>query len=77
MNIGKYNIDVTEFQWRPWSRVEVEYEKNNEDKGHAYIFRGWLCFVITHTESFGWKDFQKNIKKTVDENYDNKKIYKL
>ena len=26
MKIGKYTLDLTEFEWRPWFRVEIEYE---------------------------------------------------
>ncbi len=40
MNIYKYNIDVTEFEFKPWSRKEV-----CEDE--AYNYFGWLWFVIS------------------------------
>ena len=63
MNIGKYCIDITEFEWLPWIRVELEYEGENKEKGYAYVYRGWLWFVVSYKESFGWKEFQKSIKK--------------
>ena len=66
MNIGKYCIDITEFESRPWFRVELEYEDNSEDKGYVYVHRGWLWFVVSYKESFGWKEFQETIHNIVD-----------
>lgn len=78
MNIGKYCLDITEFEWRPWYRVEFEFEDDREEKGYAYIHRGWLWFVLSHRVGFGWEDsLQKNVKKTIKENYDNNNIFKL
>ena len=77
MNIGKYCIDITEFEPKPWIRVELEYEKNSEDRGYAYVHRGWLWFVVSYKEGFGWKEFQENIKKTVDEISNDNNIFKL
>ena len=55
MKIGKYTLDTTEFEWLPWYRVEFEFEDEREEKGYAYVFRGWLWFVITWREGFGWE----------------------
>ena len=55
MKIGKYTLDITEFEWLPWYRVEFEFEDEREEKGYAYVFRGWLWFVITWKEGFGWE----------------------
>ena len=62
MRIGKYILDITEFELRPWFRVELEYEENSEERGYAYVFRGWLWFVVSYKEGFGWKEFQETIK---------------
>ena len=70
MNIGKYSINVIGFQWRPWSRIEIEYEGEVKEKGYAYVSRGWLCFFITHVESFGWEDFQKTVEVNTQSDYD-------
>ena len=70
MNIGKYCLDITEFESRPWFRVELEYEENDDDKGYAYVFRGWLWFVVSYKVGFGWKEFQETVNNTVDD--DNK-----
>ena len=40
MNIYKYNIDVTEFEFKPWFRKEV-----CDDETYNYF--GWLWFVIS------------------------------
>ena len=77
MRIGKYCIELTEFEPKPWIRVELEYEKNSKDNGFAYVFRGWLWFVVTYREVFGWKEFQKSVKKTVDEISNDNNIFKL
>jgi hypothetical protein len=45
MRIGKYCLDVTEFEWLPWYRVEFDEEE-------VYIFRGWLFFVISYKEKY-------------------------
>tara|TARA_R110002153_G_scaffold20638_3_gene69811 strand:- start:952 stop:1128 length:177 start_codon:yes stop_codon:yes gene_type:complete len=58
MNIGKYCLDITEFESRPWFRVEIEYEGEDEEKGYAYVHRGWLWFVISYREGFGWEESQ-------------------
>ena len=62
MNIGKYCIDITEFELRPWFRVELEYEGEKEEKGYVYVHRGWLWFVVSYKEGFGWEQFQETIK---------------
>lgn len=50
MNIGKYNIDTTKFEWRPWSRSDIVYG----DEGHGTVInlRGWLWFVVTDIETY-------------------------
>ena len=58
MNIGKYCLDLTEFELSPWFRVEIEYEGEDETKGYAYAHRGWLWFVISYREGFGWEESQ-------------------
>jgi hypothetical protein len=55
MRIGKYCLDITEFEWLPWYRAEFEFEDDREEKGYAYVHRGWLCFVLSHRVSFGQK----------------------
>ena len=67
MRFLKYTIDITDFEPRPWFRVELEYEGNNEDKGYAYVYRGWLWFVISYKEGFGWNDFQQIIEQSVSD----------
>lgn len=66
MRIGKYYIDLTDFELRPWIRVELEYEGENEDRGKVYVYRGWLWFVVSHIESFGWNEFQEAANKAYD-----------
>jgi hypothetical protein len=65
MRFLKYCIDITDFEWRPWLRVELEYEGENEDRGVVYVHRGWLWFVISYTETFGWEQFQEIVKNGV------------
>ena len=65
MKFLKYTIDITEFQPRPWTRVELEYEGEKEEKGTAYVYQGWLWFVSSYTEKFGWDDFQQTIENSV------------
>ena len=65
MNIGKYNISKTEFKWRPWLKVECEYEGEKEERGYVYVQRGWLWFTSSYTISFGWDNFQECVKKGV------------
>tara|TARA_B100001093_G_scaffold6187_1_gene6267 strand:- start:30271 stop:30504 length:234 start_codon:yes stop_codon:yes gene_type:complete len=77
MNIGKYCLDITEFEWRPWYRVEFEFEDDREERGYAYIHRGWLWFVLSHRVGFGWKAFHENVKNTIDEISDDNNIFKL
>jgi hypothetical protein len=74
MNIGKYCIDITEFELRPWIRVELEYEENSEERGYAYVYRGWLWFVVSYKEGFGWEQFQEKVHDMVDDDND---IFKL
>ena len=74
MNIGKYCIDITEFEPRPWFRVELEYEENSDERGYVYAYRGWLWFVISYKESFGWNEFQETVNDIVDDDND---IFKL
>ena len=74
MKIGKYTLDLTEFEWRPWFRVALEYEGEDEERGYAYAYRGWLWFVLSWKESFGWQNFQKTVNDIVD---DDNKIFKL
>jgi hypothetical protein len=62
MRIGKYILDITEFELRPWFRVELEYEQNSEERGYAYVHRGWLWFVVSYKEGFGWEQFQETVK---------------
>jgi hypothetical protein len=50
MRIGKYCLDITEFEWLPWQRVEFD---EDEILGYAYVFRGWLWFVISHSVDIG------------------------
>ena len=48
MKIGKYLIELTsDFNWLPWERVEVSYDDNGI--GTTYIYKGWLCFVVSQT----------------------------
>ena len=74
MKIGKYTLDLTEFELRPWFRVELEYEENSDERGYAYAYRGWLWFVLSYRESFGWQDFQETVNDIVE---DDNKIFKL
>ena len=67
MRFLKYCIDITDFEFRPWTRVELEYEGENEDRGTVYVHRGWLWFVISYSETFGWDEFQETIKRSVSE----------
>ena len=67
MRFLKYIIDITDFELKPWIRVELEYEGDSKDRGVAYIYRGWLWFVISYTETFGWNEFQETIEKSVKE----------
>jgi hypothetical protein len=52
MRIGKYCLDITEFELYPWYRVEFEFEDEREEKGDAYVHRGWLWFVVSEKVSF-------------------------
>jgi hypothetical protein len=52
MRIGKYCLDITEFEPFPWYRVEFEFEDEREERGAAYIHRGWLWFVFSVTVKF-------------------------
>lgn len=70
MRIGKYILDITKFEWKPWSRVEIEYEGEAKEKGYAHISRGWLCFTAIYSESFGWENFQKTIEINAQSDYD-------
>lgn len=74
MRIGKYILDLTEFEPRPWFRVELEYEENSDERGYVYAYRGWLWFVISYKESFGWQEFQETVNDIVD---DDNQIFKL
>ena len=74
MRIGKHILDLTEFEPRPWFRVELEYEENSDERGYVYAYRGWLWFVISYKESFGWKEFQETVNDIVDDDND---IFKL
>jgi hypothetical protein len=67
MRIGKYCLDITEFELKPWLRVELEYVGEEEEKGHVYVHRGWLWFVLSHVVSFGWKEFQETVNDIVDD----------
>ena len=68
MRIGKYYIDLTDFEPRPWERVELEYDDEEKgDRGKVYVHRGWLWFVVTYIETFGWNEFQETIEKSVKE----------
>ena len=67
MRIGKYIIDLTDFEPKFWQRVELEYEGKHEDTGVVYHHRGWLWFVVTYTERFGWDEFQDTIKNSLKE----------
>ena len=49
-------------------------EENDEDKGYAYVYRGWLWFVISYKEGFGWEQFQETVNDIVD---DDNMIFKL
>ncbi len=53
MRIGKYCLDITEFEWLPWYRAEFEFEDAKEEKGYAYVHRGWLWFVLSHRVGIG------------------------
>ena len=74
MRIGKHILDLTEFEPRPWFRVELEYEENSDERGYVYAYRGWLWFVISYKESFGWQEFQETVNDIVD---DDNQIFKL
>jgi len=74
MKIGKYILDLTEFESRPWFRVELEYDENSDERGYVYAYRGWLWFVISYKESFGWQEFQETVNDIVDDDND---IFKL
>jgi len=67
MKFLKYTIDITDFELRPWSRVEIEYDGNNEERGAAYVFHGWLWFVSSYKEEFGWDNFQQTIEQSVSD----------
>jgi hypothetical protein len=67
MRFFKYCIDLTEFELRPWIRVELEYEGENQDRGAVYVHRGWLWFVISYKETFGWDEFQELAEKASKE----------
>tara|TARA_R110002096_G_scaffold197633_1_gene381149 strand:- start:266 stop:430 length:165 start_codon:yes stop_codon:yes gene_type:complete len=49
MNIGKYNIDITDFSLLPWRRSDIIYDKDGI--GTVINLRGWLFFVITDIEN--------------------------
>ena len=61
MNIGKYTINITKFASHPWIKVELNYKENN--KGYAYIHRGWLWFDVSYKESISWEqlDWQEGL----------------
>ena len=67
MKIGKYCIDITEFEPKFWDRVEIEYEGIHKDRGVVYHYRGWLWFVISYTETFDWDEFQNTVKDSLEE----------
>ncbi len=48
MNILHYNIDVTDFELKPWCRAEVD-EDIKAEYGDTVLnnFAGWLWFVVT------------------------------
>lgn len=70
MRIGKYCIDITEFEPKPWERVEIEYEGEHQDLGVVYHHRGWLWFVVSYSERFGWDEFQETIKEGLEDGTD-------
>ena len=47
MNIFHYNIDLTDFEPKPWYRAEID-ESIKEEYGDTVLnnFAGWLCFVV-------------------------------
>ena len=56
MNILHYNIDITDFELKPWHRSEVDKDIKAE-YGDTVLnnYAGWLWFVITY------KSVPKNI----------------
>ena len=70
MRIGKYCIDITEFEPKRLERVEIECEGEHEDMGVVYHHRGWLWFVVSYSERFGWDEFQETIKEGLEDGTD-------
>ena len=53
MKIGKYCFDITEFELKPWYRADFEFEDEREEKGVAYVYRGWMWVVVSEIVRFG------------------------
>ena len=50
MNILHYNIDITDFELKPWHRAEVD-EDIKAEYGDTVLnnFAGWLYFFLSGT----------------------------
>ena len=47
MNILHYNIDITDFELKPWHRKELDWDIKSEYGYNVYNnFAGWLWFVV-------------------------------